>query len=77
MEEQLLIVIEAEAIPSTDVAQMLLDLDKSFKTFVRNESGRSLKAQLTVGAVRPGSIEIVLDAIAGAEKIYDARGYLV
>ncbi|MBY3329784.1 hypothetical protein HFN98_03830 [Rhizobium laguerreae] len=76
MEPHLKLVIESEAISSTDIAQMLLNLNKSFKAFVRNAGGRSLKAELTVGAVRPGSIEILLDAIDGLGKLYEAREYL-
>lgn len=58
------------------MAQILINLDKSFKAFVRSQGGRSIKPELSVSAVRAGSIEILLDAIDGLGKLYLARQYL-
>ncbi|MGF9564984.1 hypothetical protein AAIH70_15830 [Neorhizobium sp. BT27B] len=67
------LVIGADTVSSTELAQILLRLDKSYKAFVRSTGGRSLKAELTVAAVRPGSIEVLVDAVDAAGKVYAAR----
>jgi hypothetical protein len=70
------LVIDAEQLPSAVVGQMLTELDKSFRAFVRRRSVSPFKVELAVGAVRAGSIEILLDAIDGLNKLNLARQYL-
>lgn len=70
------LVIETEQLSAAEVAKILGDLDKAFKGFVGRRGGRAFKAELTVSAVRSGSIEIVLDAIDSVGKLIQAGQFL-
>lgn len=76
MTTELILIIDADRLPAANFAQMLRALDRSFRSFVNRANGRSLKAQLAVGAVRHGSVEIVLEAIDAFEKLMLAQHYL-
>jgi hypothetical protein len=76
MVEELKLVIETDNLPAADLAQILGDLDKSFKAFLRLRVDRRLTARLALRAVRRGSIEVILDVIDAADKPYQARHYL-
>lgn len=76
-DEQFKIVIEhSGAVPAADIGAILLGLDKAFVRFVRSRSGGQFEGELGVREVRHGCIEVVLEAIASADKLMDAGAYL-
>ncbi|MEO9788739.1 MAG: hypothetical protein ABJF67_14170 [Aurantimonas coralicida] len=73
MKSELKLIIEIDRLPAADLAKMLRALDRSFNSFVNRANGRTLNARLAVSAVRRGSIEVVLEAIAAYEKLMLAQ----
>lgn len=70
------LIVGADAIPAAELSEMLDALDKAFKAYVRQNSTSRLKAELSVAAVRNGSIDVLLDVIELAGSVVAARQYL-
>lgn len=76
MDDGLHLVIEAEAIPTTELSGMLDALDKSFRAYARQSGGARVRAGLSVAAVRRGSIDLLLNVVELAGGVATARQYL-
>src|SRR4051812_46061392 len=55
---------------------MLDALDKAFKSYVRQNGDSRIRAELSVAAVRKGSIDLLLDVVELAAGVAAARQYL-
>lgn len=69
------IVIESRGARASDVAAMLTAADKAFVQFAGDRFG-GVKPSLTVEAVQPGSVEIVLGAIDAWDAVKTASALL-
>lgn len=62
-------------VPAAQIANMLRHLHLAYREYAARNGLR--RAQLAVSSVEPGSIEILVDAIDSAQKIWEARELLI
>lgn len=73
--DQFTLVISTDHLPAEELAALISSLDASFSAFVRG-GPRGKRPRLAVIAVEHGSIQVILDAIDGVQKVLDAGKYL-
>lgn len=76
MDNEFKLKIDCENLPANELATMLSNLDKSFKSFGRRHYGQPFKSKLTVAAVRYGSLEVLLEVAGAIKTLLDAKDIL-
>lgn len=62
----------ARPVPATELAAILSALNASFRQYGRSSYLRGRNLSLAVSAVEQGCIKIILEALDGAEKVWEA-----